>query len=269
MNKNVRYTRFLLGLIIVSMVVSCFSPYLIPHDPNLTDISIRLQAPSMDHLFGTDAFGRDLFSRTLLGSRVSVLSSLVIVVFSGLFGSLVGMLSGYYGGRLDQALMGVCDIFLAFPQMILAIGIAGIAGGGLRNAIIALTISNWMQYARLARSATLREKERLYVASARMSGLGTWKILFVHILANIKEILLVTMAINFSASLISLAGLSFLGIGVQPPSPEWGAMINEGRLYLSRAPWICFFPTLGIMYIVFLFNLFGYSLQKKFKKEGR
>lgn len=269
MKENKRYIKFLFILISISLIVCVLSPVLIPYDPNLTDIDIRLQGPSMQHIFGTDAFGRDLFSRTLLGSRVSILSSLLIVLVSGSFGSMVGMISGYYGGKLDYILMGVCDIFLAFPQMILAIGIAGIAGGGLSNAIIALAISNWMQYARLARSATLKEKNKLYVASVKFSGLSTPQILFVHILTNIKGILLVTMSINFASMLIGLAGLSFLGIGVQPPGAEWGSMINEGRLYLSQAPWICLFPALGIIYIVSLFNLFGYGLQKIYKKEGK
>ena len=269
MKNKINYSKLLFTIILISLLISLFSPFLLPFDPNLTDISNRLQGPSSLHLFGTDAFGRDLFSRTLLGSRVSILSSLFIVFVSGIFGSIIGMISGYHGGKLDQILMGVCDVFLAFPQMILAIGIAGVAGGGLKNAIIALAISNWMQYARLARSSTLGEKNNLYVASSKFSGLSSIQILFVHILANIKELLLVTMAINFASMLIGLAGLSFLGIGVQAPQAEWGSMINEGRLYLSKAPWICLFPSLGIIYIVSLFNLFGYSLQRNNMKEGK
>lgn len=266
MNRKLTQSKIIFFFVILTLVISIFAAHFLPHDPNLTDINQRLQKPSLDHWFGTDAFGRDVFSRTLLGSKTSILSAMVIVFFSGAFGTFIGMLSGYYGGKIDQILMGICDIFLSFPQMIIAIGIAGVAGGGLGNAIIALAICNWMQYARLARSATLKEKNELYVEAIKFSGLKNYKILFGHIFVNIKELIIVTMAVNFATMLIGLAGLSFLGIGVQPPTPEWGSMINEGRLYLNSAPWICFFPSLGIVLVVSLFNLFGYSLQNYWEK---
>lgn len=263
-----RKTKIYLALIILIVILAVISPKILPYHPNKTYIDQRLQPPSSDHPFGTDNYGRDVFSRTLLGSRISILSAILIVVISGGVGTIVGLFSGYYGGRVDQVLMGICDIFLSFPQMILAIGIAGIAGGGLSNAILALTVSNWMKYARLARSQTLKEKTELYVEASRFSGLSDGKILFKHIFINIKDLIFVTMAIDFAAMLIGLAGLSFLGIGVQPPQAEWGSMINGGRLYLRQAPWISFAPALSIILVVFVVNLFGYSLQSTIKKEG-
>lgn len=260
-DKKMFILLFLMGIIIVTAVIG---PYFLPHDPNYSDISNGLKAPGVRFWFGTDLHGRDIFSRTIAAGRISITASLLIVAVSGIFGTFVGMISGYAGGKCDQILMGICDMFLSFPQMVIAIGVAGILGGGLINAMIALAISNWMLYARLARSAILKEKEELYVTAAKFSGLSDFEIICKHIFVNIKSVIFVTMTLNFSTTLISLSGLSFIGIGVQVPKAEWGSMINEGRLYLSTAPWICLFPALAVVFVVFVFNLSGDYLQKKY-----
>ena len=234
-----------------------------------SNLAIRLQAPSMHHFFGTDAFGRDVFVRTIAAANISILSTIVIVLVAGGFGIFVGMVSGYTGGLLDEVLMAICDLFLVFPQMLIAIAIAGILGGGLYNAMIALAISDWMLFARLARSATLKEKSELYVTAARFAGLSDIEILLKHILPNIRNLLIVTLTLNFANMLLSLAGLSFLGIGVKVPTPEWGSMISEGRQYLTSAPWISLFPCLFIFITVFLINQFAktFSYQKGKQNE--
>lgn len=263
-NKKIRFLIILSFLIILFAI---FGPYFVPKDPNFSDISEGLKAPSARYFFGTDLHGRDVFSRVIVAGRVSIIASLAIVLSSGIFGTIFGMLSAYKGGKLDQVLMGICDMFLSFPQMVIAIGIAGVLGGGLTNAMIALTISNWMHYARLARSATLKEKEELYVVAARFSGLSDFEIIFKHIFPNIKPVIIVSLTLNFASMLIGLAGLSFLGIGVQVPQAEWGSMINDGRLYLSNAPWITLFPSLAVVFVVYVFNLLGNSLQEFYKIE--
>lgn len=176
------------------------------------------------------------------------------------------MISGYMGGFLDEVLMAICDLFLAFPQMLIAIAIAGILGGGLHNAMIALAISDWMLFARLARSATLKEKSELYITAAKFAGLSDIEILLKHILPNIRNVMIVTLTLNFANMLLSLAGLSFLGIGVKVPTPEWGSMISEGRQYLTSAPWISLFPCLFIFITVFLINQFAKTFHNQ---EGK
>lgn len=263
-NKKILILSIFVGTI---FLIALLGPYFAPFDPNFSDASNGLKPPNNVNVFGTDLYGRDIFSRVLVASRLSITSSFFIVIFSGLFGTFFGMISGYFGGLLDQILMAICDMFLSFPQMIIAIGVAGVLGGGLENSIIALSVSNWMLYARLARSATLREKTESYVIAAKFSGMSDLQIIFKEIFINIKEIIIVTMMLNFGTMLIGLAGLSFLGIGVQVPQAEWGSMINEGRLYLSNAPWISFFPSLAVFVVVYVFNLLGNYLKDYYDIE--
>ena len=252
----------LAGLLLCSVLIEISLSKVISE----SNLAIRLQAPSMHHFFGTDAFGRDVFVRTIAAANISILSAIVIVLVAGGFGIFVGMVSGYTGGFLDEVLMGICDLFLAFPQMLIAIAIAGILGGGLHNAMIALAIR--MLFARLARSATLKEKSELYVTAARFAGLSDIEILLNHILPNIRNLLIVTLTLNFANMLLSLAGLSFLGIGVKVPTPEWGSMISEGRQYLASAPWISLFPCLSIFITVFLINQFGKTFSYQEGKQN-
>lgn len=259
-NISKKKYRRLWILFLALFAFAIFAPMLAPHPQDFANAKNSLMPPSMEFWFGSDVHGRDVFSRTLIASRVSILASFFIVLVSGAFGTVIGMLSAYYGKKTDQILMGICDVFLAFPQMIIALGVVGILGGGLFNAILALAISNWMSYARLARSSTLVQMNEEYVVAAKFSGLSGLEILGKHIFVNIRDIIFVTMSLNFATTLMSLAGMGFIGLGVRPPRAEWGSMLNEGRLYLSTAPWISFFPALFIIIFVFVFHYAGETI---------
>ena len=217
--------------------------------------------PSMTHLFGTDKLGRDCFSRVLYGARASLTGVLVLVASVFLVGTTMGVLSGYFGGKVDVVIMRFSDMMISFPGMILAIAIAGIMGGSLVNAVIALTIVSWTKYARLARSMVLKVKRRDYVEAAIVNGGTSPHILWVHILPNILPMMVITAAADIGALMMELAGLSFLGFGSQPPAPEWGLMLNEGRQQLQTAPWLMIFPGLAIFVTVVIFNLWGDNLR--------
>lgn len=269
MNKTI-FTKILIILVLAIFILSFLAPLFVPHNPNQTDLSLSKKPPSKEHLFGTDIHGRDVFSRTIVGARTSIFSALSIVIISMIFGTTLGIISGYYGGRVDSVLMSFTDLILAFPSFVFAIAIAGILGGGIINAMIALGISNWTQYARLARSLTISEKENTYIKALKFSGNSDFTIMFKHILINIFSVLIVTATLNFSTMLIGIAGLSFLGIGVKIPTAEWGSMISEGRAAIQSAPWISLYPALAIVLVTMLFNLLGDNLRDIFnlKREN-
>lgn len=244
-------------LIMVLLVLSLFSSVLTPYDPYETNTSMVLQPPSAEHPFGTDSHGRDLLSRVIVGSKTSIFSAFALIVATGTLGMLVGMISGYYGGWVDSVLMRITDVFLSFPDIILAIAVAGVLGGGLLNAMLALFITTWTQYARLARSSTIAVKEEAYIHAAKLSGCSSIRILFIHILPNILGPLIVTATLHISGMMMGIAGLSFLGLGVKVPQAEWGSMISEGRKYLQTAPWVAIYPSLVMVAVMMLFNLFG------------
>ncbi|EKU72019.1 ABC transporter permease [Selenomonas sp. F0473] len=239
------------------LLIALFSAQLAPYDPYATDPQMILAPPSGDHIFGTDNYGRDILSRTLAGGKTSIFSALFIVLAASSLGSLVGLLAGYYRGRADAVLMRVTDIFQAFPDIVLAIAVAGVLGGGLFNAVLALVATTWTQYARIARGAAIAAKEETYVHAARLSGCGDVRILLLHILPNVAGPLVVTAVLHVSTMMMGLAGLSFLGIGVQIPAAEWGAMISEGQRYLQQAPWAALAPSCVMVAVMMLFNLFG------------
>ncbi len=247
----------LLGLIILLLVCSLFSSYLTPYDPYSTNPDKILTGPGREHLLGTDSHGRDILSRIIVGSKTSIFSAFAIIATVATIGTLIGLFGGYYGGRLDAWLMRITDIFLAFPDIVLAIAVAGVLGGGLINAMIALMFTSWTQYARLARSLTIGIKEEPFLHAARLSGCPDRRILFVHILPNILGTLVVTATLHISTMMMALAGLSFLGLGVKVPEAEWGSMISEGREYLQTAPWVTLFTSSAIVMVMMLFNLFG------------
>lgn len=248
---------FLLGVVLVLIVLSLVAPWLCPHDPNLTDLKLAKQAPSSEYPFGTDSYGRCVFSRVLVGAKVSVFASLALVIGTFIFGTAYGVVCGYYGGKVDRALMGVVDILLAFPDMILSIAVAGILGGGLINAMIALAVTGWTQYARLARGSVMAVKSEVYIQAARISGNSHCRIMWRHMLPNISGPLIVTATLQIGGMMMGIAGLSFLGIGVQIPQAEWGSMINEGRSLMQTAPWIILYPGLVMLLAVMIFNLLG------------
>ena len=239
------------------LIVSLFSAQLAPYDPYVTDPQLILKAPSAEHLLGTDNYGRDILSRILAGGKTSIFAALFIILVAGSLGSLIGLLAGYYRGRMDAMLMRVTDIFQAFPDIVLAIAVAGVLGGGLMNAVLALILTTWTQYARIARSAAVAAKEETYIQAARLSGCSDVRILFGHILPNIAGTLVVTAVLHISIIMMGLAGLSYLGIGVKIPAAEWGAMISEGQKYLQQAPWAVLAPSAVMVAVMMVFNLFG------------
>ena len=253
--------RVLALLSALILITSLFSAQLAPYDPYATDPQLILKAPSAEHLLGTDNYGRDILSRILAGGKTSIFAALFIILVAGSLGSLIGLLAGYYHGRMDAMLMRVTDIFQAFPDIVLAIAVAGVLGGGLVNAVLALILTTWTQYARIARSAAVAAKEETYIQAARLSGCSDARILFGHILLNIAGPLVVTAVLHVSTMMMGLAGLSYLGIGVQIPAAEWGAMISEGQKYLQQAPWAALAPSAVMVAVMMVFNMFGDQLR--------
>ena len=256
-----RLFRALALLAALILIASLFSAQLAPYDPYATNPQLILKPPSAEHLLGTDNYGRDILSRILAGGRTSIFASLFIILIAGSFGSMIGLLAGYYRGRMDAILMRVTDIFQAFPDIVLAIAVAGVLGGGLFNAVLALILTTWTQYARLARSAAAAAREETYIHAARLSGCNDARILFLHILPNIAGPLLITAILHVSTMMMGLAGLSYLGIGVQIPAAEWGAMISEGQKYLQQAPWAALAPSAVMVAVMMVFNMFGDQLR--------
>lgn len=259
--KTNRSFAFFSFLVLLLIAVAAAAPVLAPYDPLAASMRDAYQPPSAQHLFGTDKLGRDILSRILYGASYSLSSVLLLVACVFTVGTSLGVIAGYFGGKLDAVIMRISDMMISFPGMILAIAIAGILGGSLINAIIALTIVTWTKYARLARSMVLKVKRRDFVEAAIVSGGKPLHILWQHILPNILPLMVVTAAADIGAMMMELAGLSFLGFGSQPPAPEWGLMLNEGRQQLQTAPWLMIFPGLAIFITVMIFNLWGDALR--------
>ena len=230
---------------------SVFSEALAPYDPNLQDLANAKAAPSAAHLLGTDRYGRDMLSRVIAGSRASIFSTLLLVAVITAVGTLVGVFCGWHGKRADTVLMRISDIFLAFPGLVFAMAVAGVLGGGLQNAIIALAAISWPKYARIARSQTLAQRETAYLKASKLAGSSTFRIIFVHLLPNIIGPILVTSG----TMMMELAGLSFLGLGAKPPTAEWGSMMSDARSLMTTAPWVAFSPGAAIFLSVMVFNL--------------
>lgn len=248
-------------LVVLLIIVAMAAPVLAPHDPLEAVLKNAYLPPSAEHFFGTDKLGRDNFSRILYGAAYSLSSVLLLVTLIFIIGTGLGVLAGYYGGKLDMVIMRISDMMISFPGMILAIAIAGILGGSLINAMIALIAVTWTKYARLARSMVLKIKKRDFVEAAIVNGGTPLHILWRHILPNILPLMVITAASDIGAMMMEMAGLSFLGFGSQPPAPEWGLMLNEGRQQLQTAPWLMIFPGLAILITVVIFNLWGDALR--------
>ncbi len=222
---------------------------------------MRLQPPSAAHWLGTDQLGRDLLSRLVYGARISLVIGLTVVLLAGTLGTLVGIVAGYAGGVTEEGLMRVTDVFLAFPPLILAMAIAGALGPSLTNAIIAIAVVTWAIYARLARGQILSLRKQEFVEAARSVGARPSRILLRHLLPNALAPLLVQASFDMGAAIVSAAGLSFIGFGAQPPTPEWGVMISEGRNFISTEPWLSLFPGIAILLAVGAFNVLGDGLR--------
>lgn len=245
------------ALVAILMLTALFSRQLAPYDPYAQDLSQALQAPSAQHIMGTDRHGRDMFSRVLVGGKTSIYATLALVSAISVFGTLVGTLCGYFGGRVDAVVMRVSDVCLAFPGLVFAMAIAALLGGGIGNAVLALAVISWPKYARVARSQTLALKNSSFVHAARLSGSSPLKIIGTHILPNILGPILVTAMLDIGTMMMELAGLSFLGLGAKPPTAEWGNMMSSGRSMLQMYPWVVLSPGIGIFVSVVLFNLLG------------
>jgi peptide/nickel transport system permease protein len=261
----------LTGAVIVAAVVlvAVFAPLLAPSDPLAQNLAQQAQAPSSAHWFGTDKLGRDLFARVVYGARISIRIGFVAVGLAITSGTVIGLIAGYVGGQVDTLLMGAMDIMLAFPSIILAIGITTILGPSITNLMIAVGIVYIPQYARLARSSVLNLRDTEFVEAARAIGAMAPAILARHILPNILTPLLVQATLGVATAELEAAGLSYLGLGARPPMPEWGAMLNDARDYWLSAPWALIFPGLAITTLVLGFNLLGDGLRDALDPKDR
>ena len=259
--KNKAFCLFaLLALLIILGAV--FAPVLTggvsPTDAVLRD---ALQAPSAKHICGTDKLGRDVFARVIYGARTSLTATFAVVAIIFVLGSVLGVLAGYFGGWVDTIIMRIADMMVSFPGMVFAIAIAGILGASVKNAVIAVALVSWTKYARLARSLVLKIRNRDFVSAAIVTGSKTPYILRKYMLPNVIPTLVITAATDIGGMMLELAGLSFLGFGAKAPTPEWGLMLNEGRQFISNAPWMMFYPGLAIFVVVVVFNLLGDALR--------
>ena len=251
------------GLVVITLlvIVAILAPAIVPYPPNDQSFRIKLEPPSMEHLLGTDEFGRDIFSRVLIGTRVALSVGILPVLIALVIGVTFGLVAGYYGGAVDQVVMRLIDILLAFPWLLLAIGIVAVLGPGINNVIIAVAIVYIPAFARIVRGSVLSIKEKEFVEAARAMGQPDRRIIVRHILANAWAPIIVLSTLSIGQAIIYAAGLSFIGLGTQPPDADWGVMLTSGREYLRDAPWLGFFPGLAILITVLAFNLFGDGLR--------
>lgn len=261
--KFYKHRLILLGIVVVAVLVfiAIFAPLLAPYDPYQQNLSQGLSLPSAAHWMGQDKLGRDIFSRILYGARVSVMVGGITVLVSATLGILLGSLAGYFGGIIDEMIMRLVDILLAFPGILLAIAIMSVLGPSLANVILALCLIGWVGYARLVRGEVMALRKREYIFAAQAQGIGAKRIIFRHILPNILSPVIVQATFGLAGAIIAEAGLSFLGLGTQPPSPSWGAMLNEGRQFILVASHISIFPGIAIMLTVLGLNFLGDGLR--------
>jgi peptide/nickel transport system permease protein len=250
-----------LALLLLFALSAVFAPVLAPADPLEQRLERRLQPPSWEHPLGTDQLGRDVLSRLLYGAQISLRVGLTVVLSAGVLGTFVGLIAGYMRGRVDEVLMRVTDVFFAFPPLILAMAIAGALGRSLNNAMIAIAVVTWPVYARLVRGQVLSLREREFVLAAQSVGASTPRILLRHILPNTLSPIFVQASFDMGGAILAAAGLSFIGFGAQPPTPEWGVMISEGRQFISTQFWLSLYPGLAILLTVTAFNLLGDGLR--------
>lgn len=245
-----------LAIIVAWVIVAILAPYLTGYPPDLVDVAKRLQPPSWSHWLGTDLLGRDVFTRLLFGSRISLFTGIVVVVVAAVFGTLVGGIAAYARGKTEEIIMRITDLVLCFPPIILALAIAAALGIGATNTIIAMLVVWWPKFARLARSMIIVQRSQEYVEAAVVVGLKPSRILIRHIMPNSVGPLVVLVTLDVGNAIITFAGLSFLGLGVVPPTPEWGSMVSEGRELIEQW-WVAAFPGLAILSIVLGFNFLG------------
>ncbi|WP_053218641.1 nickel transporter permease [Virgibacillus senegalensis] len=263
LSRLVKSKTSFIGLLIILLliVIAVMAPVVATHDPTEQQLLDRYLAPSADHWLGTDELGRDIYSRIVYGTRISIQIGLIAVGISAVIGILLGGIAGYFGRWIDQIIMRLIDILMAFPSILLAIALVAVLGASLTNAMIAIGIVGVPQFARIVRSTVLSVKETEYIEAARAIGAKNNRILFQHVLPNCLAPIIVQATLSIGTAILDAAGLSFLGLGAQPPSPEWGAMLSDGRAALQTAPWVVAFPGMAIFLVVLGFNLFGDGLR--------
>ncbi len=260
------------GLVMVAIFVVCavFAPWIVPYDPAHVDLPARLVGPTPAHWFGTDELGRDILSRIIFGARISMLVSISVVAASLFLGLIVGCIAGYYGGRVDRFVnVIVMNAFLSFPGILLAIAFVAFLGPGVLNLILALAIGGWVGYARLVRAQVLATREREFVEAARALGASDWRIITRHIIPNMIQPVIVQGAIGMAGAVLAEATMSFLGLGVPPPTASWGTMLNDGRAHLFDAPHLVLFPAIAVMLAVLSFNFIGDALRDYLDPRSR
>jgi peptide/nickel transport system permease protein len=249
------------GIVIVAALAALFGPALTPFDPSAQELALRLAGPTATHPFGLDELGRDILTRVLAGARISFFVGLVVVSISAVLGTVLGSIAGYFGGVIDDAISRLIDMLLAFPGLLLAIAIVAVLGPSGVNVLFALTIIGWVGYARLVRGQVLRAREFEYVQAARALGAGVPRILWRHVIPTALPVVVVQATLGMAGAILGEAALSFLGLGVQPPTPSWGTMLNGGRAHLLDAPHLTLFPGLAIALLVLGFNFVGDGLR--------
>lgn len=267
-----RLTYIGLAIVIIIVILAIFAPLIAPYDPTVNDITNTFQPPSSAHWFGTDAIGCDVFSRVVYGARISLQVGIIVVAVSAVVGTFLGALAGYYGGWIDRILSGyIFNVFLAFPGLLLAIAFVAFLGAGLGKLIMALCVIGWVGYARLIRGQVLKVREYDFVQAARALGANDFRILFIHILPNAIQPLIVQASLGMAGAVLSEASLSFLGLGIPPPAPSWGTMIETARGFdtLQNAPHVLIFPCIAIALTVLAFNFIGDGLREYLDPKQR
>lgn len=265
-----RLTYIGIAIAAVVIIVAIFAPLIATHDVTDQNLAVRFASPSAEHWFGTDALGRDVFSRVVYGARISLEVGISVVVVSSFIGIILGAVAGFYGGWIDRLMSGyVFNVFLAFPGLLLAIALVAFLGAGLGKMILALCIIGWVGYARVMRGQVLKVREYDFVQAAKALGAGNLRILFTHILPNAVQPLIVQASLGMAGAVLSEASLSFLGLGIPPPAPSWGTMIEEARQYFAIYPHILFFPGAAIALTVLAFNFIGDGLRQYLDPKQR
>ncbi|ANY73400.1 nickel ABC transporter permease subunit NikC [Paenibacillus ihbetae] len=256
-------------ILAVLFLLSIMAPWIAPHDPVQVNLAIKLQSPSWDYPLGTDQLGRCNLSRLLYGSRISLGFASLIFISSLLIGLLIGTFAGYKGGIIDQVLMRFCEGVMAFPTLVLVLGLVGIFGPGLPQVILAMIMVQWVYYARMFRGMVLSLRERNFITAAKISGSSQWTIIRRHVVPNVLPPIVVMGTLEIGWAIMDIAAMSFLGLGVQPPSPEWGSMIHEGKSYIRSNPELMLYPGIMILIIVVTFNILGEALSERFGVKRR
>jgi peptide/nickel transport system permease protein len=251
-----------LAITVTLILMAVFAPWIAPHDPIAQDLGNRFVPPwSANHWLGTDEFGRDILSRILLGSRITLYIVLLVILTAPVAGLLIGTVAGYFGGWTDTILMRITDIFLAFPKLILALALVAVLGPGMENAVLAIALTSWPPYARVARAETLTVRNSDYIAAVKLQGAGSARVIWGHVMPMCLPSVIIRVTLDMAGVILTAAGLGFLGLGVQPPLPEWGLMISSGRKFLFEQWWVATMPGLAIFIVSLGFNLLGDGLR--------